>query len=219
MRIRAFGCSFIAGNELASPYNSWPSLVADHIGLPFDNHAQGGCGNYHISESVLNAAASDYATNTDSFYMINWTWLDRFDYAINDAAGWSTTLPGVQSDINEFHYKRMHSRYVDQVRAVLAIKCVKDFLAQRQIPFVMTYMDKLLFGPVFEDCVGIMDIQQELRAVMSTFDGEDFLSWSQLRGFEISDNHHPLDAAHAAAAQYWTPKIQDDITRWRRGLR
>lgn len=218
MKIRAFGCSFIAGNELPSPNSTWPGIIADHIGLPYENHAVGGCGNYHISESILNAAAMDQMINQDSFFIINWTWLDRFDYAINDAAHWSTTLPGVRSEINDFHYRKMHSVYVDQIRALLAIKCVKDFLVDRRVPFIMTYMDHLLFGSVFEDCVGIMDIQRELRSIMSTFDGDDFLTWSKKKQFEISENQHPLGRAHAAAAEMWAPKIKDHIARWRRGV-
>lgn len=38
---------------------------------------------------------------------------------------------------------------------------------------------------------------------MQSFDGCDFLSWSQKHGYQITELLHPLEDAHLAAADYW----------------
>ena len=38
---------------------------------------------------------------------------------------------------------------------------------------------------------------------MQSFDGLDFLSWSQRRGYQITELLHPLEDAHLAAADHW----------------
>lgn len=38
---------------------------------------------------------------------------------------------------------------------------------------------------------------------MQSFDGLDFLSWSQQHGYPVTELLHPLEDAHVAAADYW----------------
>ena len=37
---------------------------------------------------------------------------------------------------------------------------------------------------------------------MTTFEGLNFLDWSKTHGYPVTENWHPLEAAHQAAAEY-----------------
>jgi hypothetical protein len=39
-------------------------------------------------------------------------------------------------------------------------------------------------------------------------DGQTFLVWSRAQGYPESDRWHPLEQAHAQAADYWLPWVR-----------
>lgn len=55
-------------------------------------------------------------------------------------------------------------------------------------------------------------LQDLTRPHLENFDGYDFLTWSRLKGFAISDLLHPLQQAHDAAAEYWLPRYRDMLS-------
>jgi hypothetical protein len=217
MKLKSFGCSFIFGTDLAddgrhlpvpTPSNhTWPAHLARHLGFDYDCHARPGSGNLQIAERVLSHASQG---NSD-FFVIGWTWIDRFDYTNSVISNtpiqskwcnWRTIMPVDTDELARYYYKGLHSEYRDKLSSLMAIKLVIDTLQQRHIPFLMTYMDDLLFDQQHNHTPAVTDLQNHVKPYMTTFDGKTFLEWSRDRGFEESDTWHPLETAHQAAGHH-----------------
>lgn len=208
MKLKSFGCSFIFGSELADdgrdgPYATpsqltWPALYAKKLGHGYQCYARPGSGNLQIAERCL----SQLACNEYALYVIGWTWIDRFDYTnpLNDQ--WKTIMPIDTDSAAQYYYKNLHSQYRDKLTTLINIKLVIDTLIQKDYPFIMTYMDDLIFETEWHCTPAIMDLQNYIRPHMTTFDQMSFLEWSRDQGYEISDSWHPLELAHSAAAKY-----------------
>lgn len=215
MRLRSFGCSFIFGSDLhddgrnlrrATPSrHTWPALVAQHLGYDYDCYARPGAGNLQIAERVLSQAAC----NEQYLFVIGWTWIDRFDYTTPDDV-WQTLRPTTETEVAECYYRDLHSQYRDKLTTLINIRLCIDTLRQKNIPFVMTYMDELMFENKWHATPAITDLQDYIRPYLSSFQGKSFLDWSRAGNYEISDMLHPLEPAHRAAADL----VISDLTQW-----
>jgi hypothetical protein len=84
-KIISFGDSFTAGTDLSdcsanSPSQyTWPALMAKDFDLLYGCKAVGGQGNMLISNQVIELYEKSHFKN-QNFYVINWTWFERFDY-------------------------------------------------------------------------------------------------------------------------------------------
>jgi hypothetical protein len=217
MKLKSFGCSFIFGSDLAddgrdgpcatpSQY-TWPANLAKHYSLEYECVARPGSGNMQIAERVLTHAADP----DPSFYVIGWTWIDRFDYTNSNmnkeprntkGHNWRTIMPVDDDKVADFYYRGLHSEYRDKLASLMCIKLVIDTLKQKNIPFFMTYMDHLLFDSQWHTTPAVTDLQDYVRPYMNLFGDQNFLEWSRKNDFEISATSHPLEAAHRAAADY-----------------
>lgn len=207
MRLKSFGCSFIFGSELADdgrdgPYAkasrlTWPALLANKLGMDYDCYARPGAGNLRIAERVLSQAAC----NEPNLYVIGWTWIDRFDYT-DKQDSWLTITPTSDSAVSHTYYRDLHSQYRDKLTSLMAIRTCVDVLTQKKCPFIMTYMDDLLWETEWHATPAITDCQHYVKPSFRNFDGETFLSWSQKNKYPISDMLHPLETAHEQAADY-----------------
>ena len=81
-------------------------------------------------------------------------------------------------------------------------KLAIDTLKQKDCPFIMTYMDELIFETKWHSSPAISILQDYIRPYMTKFDNMNFLDWSQQNGHMISETMHPLESAHKAAADY-----------------
>ena len=208
MNIKSFGCSFIFGSELAddgrhTPFATpskltWPALFAVDIGYNYNCYARPGAGNLQIMERALSHAA----TNESALYIIGWTWIDRFDYTNPANDKWATLRPTDTTDTANVYYRDLHSEYRDKLSTLVYIRLVIDTLIQKKYPFIMTYMDELMFDKRWHTTPAVTDLQDYIQPYMTTFEGKSFLHWSLDQGFAISDKLHPLEHAHAAAAKY-----------------
>ena len=89
MKLKSFGCSLIYGSELSDevlfdpikrqpPRHSkltWPALLAQKLNYLYRCHARPGSGNLQIADRVLR----QLATNEQALFIINWSFIDRFD--------------------------------------------------------------------------------------------------------------------------------------------
>ena len=211
MKLKSFGCSFIFGSELAdtSPDRpwpcfsklSWPAHLAKHLNYQYHSYARPGSGNLQIAERVLNQLAD----NEHALYVIGWTWNDRFDhYKIENwhEDRWDTILPSDDDKISNTYYKHLHSEYRDKLTNLISIRVVIDTLKQKNIPFIMTYMDNLLFDQRWHTTPAVLDLQEYIKPYMTTFEGQSFLEWSRANGYPESNTWHPLEEAHCAAGKY-----------------
>ena len=87
-----------------------------------------------------------------------------------------------------------------------------DVLSDHDIRYIMTYTDELIFETEWHTSSAIACLQQCVSAKITRFAGQSYWNWITANGFEISDSWHPLEQAHAAAAELMMPAI-DSILR------
>jgi hypothetical protein len=217
MKLKSFGCSFIFGTDLAddgrnlptpTPSNhTWPAHLAQHLGMTYECHARPGAGNLQIAERILSNM-----NNTDpEFFVIGWTWVDRFDYTNSTISNnptkskwdnWRTLMPVDNNELAHHYYRGLHSEFKDKLCSLINIKLIIDTLNQKHIPFLMTYMDNLLFDQRWNHTPAVIELQDFVKPYMTQFEQLSFLDWSRRHKFTISDTLHPLESAHRAAADY-----------------
>ena len=220
MNLKSFGCSFIYGSELSDellndpskrqpPTHSkltWPAHLAQHLNYNYLCYARPGSGNLQIADQVL----SHLATNKQALFIINWTFIDRFDYVdINNPTkswpdqwvAWSTLMPADKTAIAKTYYKDLHSEIRDKLTTLMSIKLVLDTLQQKNCPFIMTYMDDLMFDKQWHTTPAITDMQDYILPHMTTFDGSNLQQFTKKNGYPITRIGHPLEQAHAAAGE------------------
>ncbi len=213
MKLKSFGCSFIFGSELADdgrdgPWATasnltWPAHVARGLKRPYECHARAGSGNLQISEQVmLQAAVSD----EQDLFVIGWTWIDRFDYFDAEDTQrrhpWHTIMPVDDTTLARTYYRYLHSEYRDKLTNLIYIHSALSQLQRRHIPFIMTYMDDLLFDQTWHCNAAIAELQAQIQPYMTRFDGKNFLDWSRANKYSVSEKWHPLEQAHEAAGSY-----------------
>lgn len=213
MMLKSFGCSFIFGSDLVddgrtggyATYSlyTWPAHVARSLSMKYVCYARPGSGNLRILERVLSQAAS----NEKDLFVIGWTYIDRFDYTDTDDK-WKVILPVDTTTEADFYYRNFHSQFRDKLSTLICIKTAIDVLTHKGQPFIMTYMDPLIFEKDFHATPAITDLQDQIRPYMTTFEGSNFLEWSRSKGFAISAANHPLEEAHKSAAGIMRPVVE-----------
>jgi hypothetical protein len=210
MQLTSHGCSFVYGCELPSPSLSWPGLIAQNLGYDYRCYAKPGSGNLQIMESVLmNADLGDLC-------VINWTWIDRFDFVDTIDESWQTLRPVLDHEHAEYYFRNLHSQYRDILTNLSYVSTAISFLQSRRVPFVMTYMDNLLFErirPEWHQPDAVNYLQRLVLPHMKDFDGMNFLEWSRKNSFDVSETWHPLEDAHRAAADLMAPAIDAILHR------
>ena len=207
----SFGCSFLAGTDLVSPADTWPSTVACHLGIQHECHARPGIGNLQIMESIL-----DQCNQNDTVFVINWTWIDRFDFVDVCTESWNTLRPALDHAHAGVYYRDLHSQYRDMLTNLCYIHTAIHCLVSQNQRFVMTYMDYLLFETVDQNwhrSRAVQVLQNKIHPYLKDWQGKNFLDWSRAQGHDISPAWHPLDSAHQAAADYMLPMIDTILRR------
>ena len=215
MNLKSFGCSFIFGNDLADDGRdlpvptpsqlTWPAHLAKHLKKDYECYARPGSGNLQILERVLTQSA---VSDSLDLFVVGWTWIDRHDYYNNNnTTGWEwhrwhTIMPIDTTELAKIYYRDLHSEYQDKFSCLIYIKLAIDTLKQKNIPFVMTYMDDLLFDQRWNTTPAVIDLQEYVQPYMINLEGKNFLEWSRTNNYAISATLHPLEDAHSAAGNY-----------------
>ncbi|NDB65315.1 MAG: hypothetical protein EB168_06570 [Euryarchaeota archaeon] len=214
--ILSFGDSFIYGTDLADCQRSdqfgegyststWPALTASRLELDYQCWALGGVGNQHIACMVLQHSSPD------SLAMINWTWSDRFDYHVMENHH-GTLRPAEDTELERFYYRHLHSEIDDKIRNLQLIYATIAWLREHNIAFIMTIMDRLLLDTKWNTNTAIRRLQESISTHITWFPGQlTFLEWSRANAYPESDAWHPLEEAHAQAADIMLPKVQHEI--------
>jgi hypothetical protein len=221
MKLKSFGCSFIFGSDLADDQSdlaagkfnpppsqhTWPALLAKHLNYDYECFARPGSGNLQILDNIV----AQTVDPDPALFVICWTWIDRFDYWSDKCLwirnkfyenNWCTILPGSEDEQTEFYYKQLHHTYSDKLNALLYAKLAVDILTQKELPFIMTFMDNLMFEDAYHTNGSLQDLQNYIRPHMTDFEGHTFLDWSRSHKYPESAAWHPLEQAHEAAAKY-----------------
>lgn len=205
MKIKIFGCSFMAGTDLVHTDLVWPAQIAQQLGCDWENFAAPGIGNLRIMESVLTHADSS------SMNVIAWTWIDRFDVMPSATESWITLRPVLDHDLADHYFRFFHGQYRDMLTSLTYLALTIDFLQRENAPFVITVIDNLLFEtvqPGWHSPLAINALQCHVRPHVHYFDGLTFLQWARAHKFDISPTLHPLGTAHTAAAAVMLPHVQ-----------
>jgi hypothetical protein len=222
MKITSYGDSFIFGTDLADAelipdtagtpsQHTWPALLAQRLGYKYRCRAYPGCGNLLIAERLL--LNIDQLLEDHSTVVVGWTWIDRFDYNnINKKDSWETVRPVDETDLAKTYYRDLHSEYRDKLTSLMTIKLTIDTLKQNNIPFIMTYMDELLFDQRWHISQSIKYLQDYVRPYMTTFEGQTFLNWSRSNNYPIGPGGHPVETAHLAAGDYIINVFENEIS-------
>ena len=176
---------------------SWPALLADHLGMPHQCLASPGCGNLQIAEQILNHVDQEQA-----FFVINWTYIDRFDYANPDNNKWSTIRPGAQDSLAEHYYRNLHSQYRDKLVTLMHIKLCVDAILDAGHEFRMTYMDDLLLETKWHVSPAVLSLQKNIQPHLQQFNQCNMLEYARGRGHAVGHLDHPLESAHKDLFQY-----------------
>lgn len=208
MKLKSFGCSFIYGTDLSDcpdlkpgdrlrPSNkTWPALIAKKMDLEYQCLAWPGTGNLKILNSIL-----DHVGKEDAFFIIGWSWIDRFDYTTTDNR-WKSILPNDTGSIPEYFYRNLHSQYRDKLTSLIYVKSAIDALISNNHQFIMVCQDTLMFETEWHTSGSIEYLQKNIQPYIKNFQDLTFLEWSRDQDFPVSENWHPMDAAHEAAAGY-----------------
>ena len=216
--IQTFGDSFLFGSDLTDCHstgifggrhsmNTWPALISKDLNLKYECCALGGVGNQFIASTIFANATKN------ALVIVNWTWIDRFDYSTTNNEA-MTLRPTGTTELEHFYYKNLHSEINDKFRNLAIIWATIAWLYERNIPFVMTIMDQLLLDDRWNFDRGILDLQKLVQKNLTFFpNNQTFLEWSRSNGYPESDNWHPLEKAHEEAAKFWLPIYEKEISK------
>ena len=224
MKIGAFGCSFLYGSDLSdiedykkstikfrSSRITYPALIAKKYNLEYYCTALPAQSNKIIADDILRAIAQQ---GNSILYVINWTWIDRHEYIGNDTRfksgnpGWQQIVPTDTTQEASVYYKYFYSDLDAKLQNLMFIHTVLCALQENNCKFIMTYMDDLLFDSQWHCPSSISYLQNNIYPFMDSFEGKNFVEWAKQNKFKISENLHPLEQAHQAAAEYWLPKVR-----------
>jgi hypothetical protein len=206
MTLKSFGCSFTYGSDLhdctdvpnEGSQHTWPALLAKSLKLEYECYAHTVIGNLQIYQNIL-----DQVGLTDSdFFVINWTWLDRFDFIDPAKEHWETLRPNGTTATHQLYYRNFYNQYHTMLTNASYISSVIGILNQHNIKFIMTVLDETLFediDPNWQIPRPTKILQNQIEPYITWFDNQTFLDWSKQKEFPISETLHPLEDAHQAA--------------------
>jgi len=218
-KIVGFGDSFVFGSELHDNHDgnkSWIGLAANHLGIEYHTVAEPGCGNENITRQIITYFSNNSASDTVA--VINWTWGARWDFYIPNVERWTTLglccvpsrlAPLVGHEEAELvldFYRRYpgNSTLWDKWRSLQTIYTAQEFLRSRNITSVQTYMDYELWDTAWHAPDYIQTLQNLTKPELQNFQGKNFLDWSRMHGFAVTEpGLHPLEQAHTAACKLW----------------
>ena len=143
-RLIAFGDSMTWGSDLQdcreippiSSNHTWPALLAQSLGLEYVCLAFPGIGNDSIVRYFSNYIGQ---IRPDDIVIVNWTWIDRWEYFDQDIAilktckhtedqfQWVQVRPNDRSEHKEY-WRHYHSELADKLRSLKNILLVMQHL-------------------------------------------------------------------------------------------
>lgn len=126
-RLVAFGCSFTYGQGLDDTQDSWPSVLANRLGIPVVNEGKPSAGNLEILHRILN-----FDFQNDDIVAILWTYYSR-DFLFKAPTYLRSIGPWI-SDINELQaWAATHTDYDLMIRTYINIHHAHSYLASLKI--------------------------------------------------------------------------------------
>jgi hypothetical protein len=187
-------------------YNTWPALLAKNLNLEYLCHSKPGASNQTIIRTLMKLINS---ITVDDLVVIDWTFMDRWDYIDHKVEfvedQWKTLRPGSSNhtDIEKFYYTCIQSELWNKWESLKAISLAHYALKARDIKFLMTCEDSLIFDQRFFNPTYVINAQNEVYGNILWFNNKGFSDWAKDNEYKCgSKNGHPLEEAHRAAFKY-----------------
>lgn len=213
MKLKSFGCSFVWGSELSDITLSskkhsqltWPALLAQHFDFEYECYAFPGCGNFYIASQCLDQLASD----EPAVYVINWSFIDRFDFVELSRDRWETLRPGLGNhECAEFYYRNLHSELKDKIQTMQLAKLVALELEAGGHPYIMTCMDELMFDQRWHTTAAMLAQQKFLQPRVQAWPAANWCKWAGSQGHKITAAGHLLDSGHRLVFEDLSHRLQ-----------
>ena len=179
---------------------TWPALLSRQLGMVYECYAHPGRGNFFIANQLLD----NLAKNEPALHVINWTYIDRFDFVDQDYTDgrWETLRPGRNNHPHgDFYYRNLHSELSDKLHSLQLIKLVTMELLAAGQPFIMTYMDDLIWDQRWRTTPAICQQQEFLKPYMlhwglKDHDPMNWSGWAVQQGHPVTAQNHLLESGH-----------------------
>jgi len=208
-KLHAFGDSFTYGSDLIDcvdsdnkhSNNTWTALLARNKSLEYVCHAYPGISNQTIVRDFFNSL---HLINKDDFVVVNWTWVNRWDFYNQIDHKWESIRPDSENSVFYKDYiKYFQSELWDKLETLKAINLLQAVLKNNNnIKFVMTCVDSLAFDTRWHCPTYIRNLQNNTIDNITWFNDLGFYDWARKNKYTISDKWHPMEDAHKDAFEY-----------------
>ena len=192
---------------------TWPARLSREFNMVYECYAHPGRGNFFIANQVLD----NLAKHEPALHVINWTYIDRFDFVdLNNREVWETLRPGRGNHPHgDFYYRNLHSELRDKLHNLQLIKLVTMELLAAQQPFIMTYMDDLIWDQRWHTTPAMIKQQEFVKPLMLHWqtDQQELINWSLWavqQGHAVTANNHLLESGHELVFQDVLARFQRD---------
>jgi len=181
---------------------TWTALLSNDMGMKYKCYAESGSSNQTIFRELLNQI---HTIDGGDLVVINWTWINRWDFYNSEDTKWETLRPTGTSNskFNNIYFKYLQSELWDKLETLKVITLAINTLNSKNIKFLMTCIDELIMDKKFHSPPYIEVIQSIMDDDILWFDNKGFYNWSIENNYPISDvGGHPLEEAHQMALKY-----------------
>jgi hypothetical protein len=202
MRLVAFGCSLTYGAGLSDCFEppdrpgphpskkSWPSLIANTLGIECVNRARTGASNKEIWHNIIS-----FKFQEDDIVFIMWSYPER-TCVLHPTKDKSQQI-GIWSEDNDLFYKKFHSKYDAEMMSKLFVNHANLFLENKKLKVFNLVVDSR-FKYVF-------DLQGQ------TVEHIPVYIWTHENQFPLSaDNNHGNEQCHAEVARLIMDRLDID---------
>jgi len=193
---------------------TWPALLAEHLNLEYFCYAQPGFSNHAILRTILKLR--EYFNKGDTI-VVNWTWLDRWEYYIENPIA-KTIIPNkwkqIRPDFNksdldaDAYYRYFYTDVNAKYEALKTILLTNYMLKSKEVNVIMTCIDENIADRNYDTFSFISELQDQTEELIQWFDGLGFYNWAKENKFSISEKWHPLEDAHYAAYKFLVNKLE-----------
>ena len=193
---------------------TWPARLSRELNLKYECYARPGCGNFFIANQCLD----QLTTKEPALYVVNWSFIDRFEFVDQDYTDsrWETLRPGSNNHPHgNFYYRNLHSELSDKLHSLQLIKLVTLELLAAGQPFIMTYMDNLVFDQRWHTTPAMITQQEFVKPLMLHWqtDQQELINWSLWaveQGHVVTASNHLLESGHELVFQDVLARFQRD---------
>jgi hypothetical protein len=241
MILVAGGDSFIHGNELSdwdirSTQDSkltFAALLARDFGFDYVSCARPGNANDAILRMTINKCEQVRNDGKDCVVIVGWTFVPRFEFPFEfntdspdtpfaTISIYNETNRPLVKDFAKHFFRNVNSDWFPHFNTVKSIVLLQQYLKFNNIPFIFTATDNVVFSYTNDELLKpywrMVDFDNwymfpAAEEPWNTTSPRGFYQWAVENKYEIGPYQHPLDRAHADAAQLMKDKFNELVKK------